>query len=658
MDLPAAQALLGKGDKVDRLDLHLLRDVPLDAAKRDIMRALDGSARVSERSAYGRSARDLLFSMRIVLALASMIAIVVAFFIIYHTVLVSVGQRRHEIILLRTLGVPALTIVAALLGEALVIGAISALAGFGLGFALAKAALASFGTLAAAWIRLPRADLAIEIPHVLLAAGVGLGVSLGATALAMRSMLSEELASSLSQAVVRTAKRQRFLLPLIGSIAALVFASLLIGFAPRKLPFTALIVHVLSTSGVVLIAIGLLAPFVCWFLARALTRLFRSIGPLSLRLAASNVAKRPTEPIAVVVAIVMALGATLADASLIASVKATWFRWMSDYVKCDVVVTGEGGIDDLLTLTPISEDVVDEMRTVPGVREIRSIRVVEGEYAGHPVVIEGIDDAPATYPLPRFDWAQIEGAFRNGEGVIVSENLGWRAALEPGSNVELSTPAGMRSFRVLAFFPDALAGDLGSIAFDRQAFRRLWDDHMVSRIHVWADAPERAAELRSELQARFGPSRAMRAVTVAEARAAVGALVDNAFASAYALLAVSITISVVGIVNFLLAGVLDRQPWFRTLYTVGMSKRQIGAALVGEGALIGLVGVILGLIAGGIASYIIVRESIPMVNGWHFDYVFPTNHAAILSMLALLLTSIAGLLPAWLALRRNGYLDA
>ena len=95
----------------------------------------------------------------------------------------------------------------------------------------------------------------------------------------------------------------------------------------------------LTSSSALLVGLGLLGPLVCSTLGRFLARAFERASLLSPRLAATAVAYRPTEPMAVVVAIVMALGSTIADASLIASVRTSWLRWMDDYVRCDLIVT-------------------------------------------------------------------------------------------------------------------------------------------------------------------------------------------------------------------------------------------------------------------------------------------------------------------------------
>jgi ABC-type antimicrobial peptide transport system permease subunit len=99
--------------------------------------------------------------------------------------------------------------------------------------------------------------------------------------------------------------------------------------------------------------------------------------------------------------------------------------------------------------------------------------------------------------------------------------------------------------------------------------------------------------------------------------------------------------------------VLDRRPVLHTLIALGVRPGQIAAAVVTEGCMLGAIGVALGLVAGVVVSRVIVLHSVPMINGWHFQYIFPGATAAGLCIASLAIAALAGIGPARLATRRQ-----
>ena len=77
----------------------------------------------------------------------AVIALFVGSFIIYNTFSIIVAQRTRELALLRALGASRRQVLGAVLGEALVVGLISAVLGLGLGILFAVGLKALLGAL-------------------------------------------------------------------------------------------------------------------------------------------------------------------------------------------------------------------------------------------------------------------------------------------------------------------------------------------------------------------------------------------------------------------------------------------------------------------------------------------------------------------------------
>jgi putative ABC transport system permease protein len=650
MSLPAAQRLLAKEGKVDLVDVRLRTGNDVDAVRDALEARIGARARVERSAVHGDRAKELLFSLRVAFGVAGLVAAIVGFLIIYHTITVSLVQRRREIALLGALGIGRAGILRWLGTEALVMGTVAAVLGLGFGLVIARLSVPTFGSVATAWLHVPREDVAVSVSAVLLAALVGLGTTFAATLGPAWSVVSQPVAGFLRLAPGAGLERRRVARAVRWAVPGFVASAVLLVLAPRSLPFGALVVWLFAVVSLVLGGFGFLSPGATLLVGRAVTALAERRRGLRLLLAGSTLARDPARPVAVVAAIVMGLGWIVADASLIASFKGSWLGWLDAHYRSDLLVTS-GDVLSVLTYPPIAEETVQEIAAVPGVRATQGIRLLEATYEGRPAVIQALDAAPEGLPLRDGDWSAVAEAFWRGDGVVVSENLAHKTRLAPGAVLALPTPSGQRRLPVLGVFSDFdLSGDLGSIAMSRAMFREVWRDRVVSRIRVWTEPGADIERVRAEIHRRFGASHGLNAATFAEARAAAARLVDDAFALTYSLITIALLISFVGVVNFLLTSVLDRRAELRALHALGVPAGQLAGAVLAEGTLLGLVGATVGLGAGVVASVVLVRHAAPMVNGWHFLYRFPVGTSLGLAVAVLVLAAGAGVLPARLAL--------
>jgi putative ABC transport system permease protein len=646
MDIPSAQLLLGKEHMLDRIDVRLADGASRQAVTEALRAHLRGSGFVQETAAGGTHIGKLLFSVRVALALASLVGAVVGLFVIYHTVTVSIGQRRRDIALLCALGVPARTILLWLFMEAAILGTIAALVGTVLGVALARVSLDVVGAVTTAWVHLPIEGIVLSPSVFVLAVGTGLAITFAATLLPVWSTLSQPTARLLHLLPeVRPAKRRTTRVTVVAFVCLLTVGALLL-MAPRSLPYIPLVTFIFFVNCLALLSFALFSPLGAAWLGRAAHWVGARGRGLKLLLAGSSIERNPFAPVAVVAAIVMGLGWTLADAALVDSFKHSWLQWLDEHYQSDLVVTAGPASISLLTYPPLAGDLVEKIAGISGVREAQGLRSIEILFDARPTVVQGIDRSEHGLPLLDGEWQDVAPRFWRGEGVVVSENLAHKSRLEPGRVISVATSRGEWRVPVLGVFSDFQGGgDLGSIAVSRNEYQTRWEDDLVSKIRVWTD-PDKVREVRREIQRRYGETHGVHAMTFAEAREAVSELIENVFVLTYALVLIALFVSFVGVTNFLMSAVLDRRVELRTLEAVGVSAKTVARTMMTEGGLLGLLAVALGLAAGAVVSRIIVLHSVPMVNGWHFTYVFPFVTSFATAAGSLLLAIAAGLLPS------------
>jgi putative ABC transport system permease protein len=645
MDLPAAQRLLGKEGRVDRIDIR----VEAEAEKVEIHRLLSDrfqvAGRVDESTIHGARAETILFALRVTLGIAGLLAATVGVFLIYHTVAVSISQRRREIAILNSLGVTRLSLIGWLLAEAMLMGVAACVIGTAVGVLLAHLATSIFGSVVSAWVVLQPERPSLAPGTVLLAGLTGVATSIIATIVPACAAAWQPLDVGLKGERRTTPVRRVLLRSAALCLGGLALCLAALAVAPRQLGYGALVSYVFAACSLALLSIAALAPAANFLVGWLASRIARRRRGLALLLAGGTILRNPVAPAAVVVAMVVGLGWNLANGAVVRSFQSSFLGWLDEHYRSDLVVSGGGSAASLLTLPPIRHDVIDALRELPGVQSVQGLRMVEADYAGRPIVLQALDRTDVALPLLEGQWADIEGDFWAGRGALVSENLAHKTGLTRGGTMALASPSGEQALRILGVFTDFGGGDLGSVTLSRSHYHALWHDTLVSRIRIWLAPGADARTVRADVQRVVGP-RGLGVVTAEEFRGAARELyVDNAFALNYAIILIAALISFVAVANFFLSAALDRAAELNVLGAVGVTPRQIRAALLAEGALLGIVGVALGLIAGAVVSRIIVRVAVPMVTGWHLRYAFPFDAALQACVGVMLLAMLAGWAP-------------
>ncbi|HSN89433.1 MAG TPA: FtsX-like permease family protein, partial [Thermoanaerobaculia bacterium] len=136
MDIAAAQEVLGRVGKLDRIDLIVADDS--ESLLREAAAALPPSAQIDRSSARTETTREMTRAFRLNLTALSLLALVCGVFLIYNTMVFSVVQRRTLIGIFRALGVTRGQVFALVLGEAAVVALAGTALGLGAGVLLAR----------------------------------------------------------------------------------------------------------------------------------------------------------------------------------------------------------------------------------------------------------------------------------------------------------------------------------------------------------------------------------------------------------------------------------------------------------------------------------------------------------------------------------------
>jgi putative ABC transport system permease protein len=127
---------------------------------------------------------------------------------------------------------------------------------------------------------------------------------------------------------------------------------------------------------------------------------------------------------------------------------------------------------------------------------------------------------------------------------------------------------------------------------------------------------------------------------------------NQSFAITYALLGISLLVSILGVGNTLFLLIHERKWEMELLRILGFTSGQIMQIILLEAFFMALAGTILGIFLGTVVGYIIVFVINREAFGWTLFWIWPGERIALLSMALLLAATLSGLVP-WMIFKKK-----
>ena len=121
------------------------------------------------------------------------------------------------------------------------------------------------------------------------------------------------------------------------------------------------------------------------------------------------------------------------------------------------------------------------------------------------------------------------------------------------------------------------------------------------------------------------------------------------FAITYAIEFISILVSLIGVINTLLALVFERKREISIVRYMGGSWKQIQQSLMLSSGITGITGIFLGTLLGPLMSIILIRVVNKISFGWEIHFKMPVVSLAVVTLILFITTLLAGLLPSKVA---------
>lgn len=651
MDLAPFQEEFGRAGQLDWIDVEPAPGVALEPLREEMQRFLERSGtwadlRVEPPEERSLQVERMLGSYRRNLRALSLISLVVGMLLAYNALLSSVLQRRSEIALLRALGASRGLVTLLLGAEGIVVGLLGGALGVLLGRALSVGALHLVSrTVSDLYARSAPGVVDLNGGHWLM------GIALGAASAAVASIgpLREGLRvrplEFLREEHPGRAGRSwsyRRIGVVLGALA-------LAGYLIVRPDGPGGSVRGYVGAGAALLAGGLLAlpVFVglVHLLRGPLQRLWSPAGRLAY---ATALAARRRLSVSVA-ALLLAFSIVWGMASLVESFRVTVEGWADSTLRADLWITpqsragspAEGSMPPSWTTT---------LARLPEVEDVDAFRLRELSLGGEMIWLGAGNSAV----LARHGYLPLVGGgdprpllarAHTGRLAFVSEPLARRHGIHPGSTLLLPTPTGSHVYQVMAVYRD-YSSDRGYVIVDRSVYLQDFRDSLVTTYALYL-APGVSRELGARAaEAALGQDEVIRVTDTRSIREEVRRVMRNTFAVTDALEAVAVMVALLSVLGALAALVLERTREIGVLRAIGADRRQIIRALLVEGGLLAVTGLVLGALTGVLLSAVLVhvlnRESF----GWTLEIATPWGRVLLVAAGLFAAALLATLPPA------------
>jgi len=660
MDYPAAQMSFGKEGRIDRIDVSLLRGEDLDLVSDHIKQALPEGYSVVTPASRTKQVEILISRFQKNINLISFIAVFVGMYLIYNAVSISVVQRRKEIGILRALGTTRRQIIALFLGETIVMSIVGSGFGLAVGILFAKAAISAVGqTVSELYMRTSISE--IEISWADLVMGFIIGTAASLTAAFFPALASTRITPV---SAIRSVpySEESFLSGKGLKIAAAIFILLaLLLLVLYKTTLRSPIFHsttVMFTATIfVLLGVSLATPSL---LQGFLTLFHEFLSPrigAAGRLAGLNLQKNITRNAVAAAAIFYGISVFVSSAGIIYSTKQSVLEWIDSYVRGDIIVTsGHPVATTGAQNIPMPVEMWKEIETVPGVLSADPFRKIYIAYHGRRILLLVLDITRRLEYSP-FKIAQgkredMASLLPNQNYIAANEALAFQEHIKPGDTIMLPTPQGPVSFKVAVINVD-YSSDSGSVLMDMHTYHRYWKEYLADSFSVRVKSKTNIDAVRDEITRRFGNARKLFVLPSREFKGEIRKIIDQGFIVNDAINIITMAIACLGIIVTLLASVLERTREIGILRSIGMLRSQVSRVVVFESVLLGIIGGMLGAVAGIIIGWMSLEGFLRGDYGASMQY--HVYYASILWAIALsiVLAACAGIYPAKRAAKTN-----
>jgi len=646
-DLPTLQKLLGREGQLDIIRVQSKAGLPTSQLISEIKPILPSGTQVRNTAAQvkedKKSVNGFTSFIRYFLLAFAGIALFVGSFVIANTLSITIAQRTREFATLRTLGATRRQILRSVIVEALVIGILGSVAGLFLGLALAKGLNEVFVLLG---IDLPTAGTVFETRTVVVCLLVGTVITLIASLRpARRATRVPPIAAVREGADLPPGRFARWT-PFVSGATLLVGVLLLAyGVLAHNLPtgtrlFSLAVGILLLFFGVAANAQRVVRP-----LASVLGWPATRFGGASGTLARDNAMRNPKRTASTASALMIGLALVTFVAILGQGIRSSFESAVDDLFKANYALTSQD------TFTPLTISAEKAIAKAPGVTAVSGIRAGSAKVFGSVENLTGAD--PQLTKVIHLDWKEGSNAVPaelGQTGAFVDDKYAKKHHLHVGTPIALETPTGkVLHLKVDGVFKLPKGGSpFGTVTISNALFDANYVDpeNEMAFVNIKGGVTDANTKTLNAATSDFPDAKVQ---THSEFKSNFEKPLNNIIGLLYVLLALSVIVSLFGIVNTLVLTVFERTREIGMLRAVGLTRRQTRRMIRHESIVTSLIGATLGIVVGFFLAILVTHA----LSDEGIVFAVPYTSIVFFVIAAIIVGLLAAIWPARRASKLN-----
>jgi putative ABC transport system permease protein len=643
-DVPTAQALFAKTGRLDEIWIAAKDSASPEALVGAVRPLLPAGTEVATGAAQVKaeskgSNEDVARVKRFLLAFGG-VALFAGALVIFNTLSITITQRMRELATLRTLGASRRQVLTSVVVESTVIGLVGSVAGLVLGLGLDRG-------LAATEEGIPDSGAVLAIRTVAVSVLTGVGITLVAGLLpALRATRVPPVAAVGEGANVPPSRLAPYSRHAAAAAIALGAGILSVGLFAEGLNATQVLALLafgclVLFLGVATISSALVAP-IASIVGRPAQRLAGAAG----RLARENTVRNPVRTAVTAAALMVVLALVTFVTVLGQGMRNSVTEGVDRVVSADYVLSADNDGGSL------PADAGEALVWRAQGATVSSVRQDSARALGSDVSVNGLDPATAAEVL-RLDWdagSATSLADLGARGAILQHAFAARHNLRIGSRFGIVTAQG-RSVEVTVkgvYTPPGLDPILAPIGIARETFDAAFERPQDIFTFIRTGSGVSAAAT-SQLVAGIEAFPGARLQTLGQFRYSRSKDIRSTLLMVYALLAMTVLVSLLGMVNTLVLSVMERTRELGLLRAAGMTRLQVRRMIRHESVITALIGATLGLPLGILLAALVTQA----LSDSGVAFAIPAPTLALLVLLATLAGVVAAIFPARRASRLN-----
>jgi putative ABC transport system permease protein len=361
------------------------------------------------------------------------------------------------------------------------------------------------------------------------------------------------------------------------------------------------------------------------------------------RVGTQNTQRNPQRTAATASALMIGIAIVTLVAVLASGITSTFTGAVNDLFTSDYAITAQNNF------SPIPTSAAEAAAKTPGVEAIASVRAGDGRVYGDNAFVTAVDpDVGRVLTLEWKDGSQAVLGQLGRNGAFVDDGFADDHDLRVGSTVGVQVQSGQHLRLVVKgiFDPPAGGSPFGPVTMSSATFDRVYENPKNLYTFIEMRGGETAANTAAleKALAVFPNAKAQTREKFIDNQISGLNSVLNIL---YVLLALSVIVSLFGIVNTLVLTVFERTRELGMLRAIGMTRRQARRMIRHESVITALIGGVLGIILGVVLGAMLVAR-IDFI-----EFSLPTVQLIVFAVAAIVVGIVAAIFPARRAARLN-----